>query len=103
MSSRLRLWHEWTTQVQQLLPQVRRTQVQVLALFVLGMSLAGTVRVNRVAQCLPLAVRVPSTERRLRRFLANAQVTVARLWQPLLPTLLARWAAGRVTLVFDPT
>jgi hypothetical protein len=48
-------------------------------------------------------VRVPSTERRLRRFLANPQVTVAALWQPLLPRLLARWADREAVLVFDPT
>jgi hypothetical protein len=48
-------------------------------------------------------VRVPSTERRLRRFLANSAVTVAALWPPLLPVLLAPWAGQEVTLVFDPT
>ncbi|MFN8593847.1 MAG: hypothetical protein U0031_20495 [Thermomicrobiales bacterium] len=30
-----------------------------------------------------------------RRFLANPAVTVAALWQPLLPILLARWAGAR--------
>jgi hypothetical protein len=52
---------------------------------------------------LPMGVRVPSTERRLSRFLANRLVSVATLWQPMLPVLLARWAAGAVLLVFDPT
>jgi hypothetical protein len=46
---------------------------------------------------------VLSTERRLRRFLANPQVTVTALWQPLLPHLLARWVAREAVLVFDPT
>jgi hypothetical protein len=67
------------------------------------MSEAGTVRLNQVAAALPLGVRVPSTERRLGRFLANPAVDVATLWQPLLPVLLAPWAGQEVTLVFDPT
>jgi hypothetical protein len=97
------VWHEWTAQLRALLPQERITRVRGLALFALGMSEAGTVRLNRVAEALPLPVRVPSTERRLGRFLANAKITVARVWQPLLPALLAPWRGQEITLVFDPT
>jgi hypothetical protein len=97
------VWHEWTAQVRALLPEERITRVRGLALFVWGMSEAGTVRLNQVAAALPLPVRVPSTERRLGRFLANPAVGVATLWQPLLPTLLAPWAGQELLLVFDPT
>jgi len=90
-------------QVDALLPAVRVTRVRVLALFALGMIWAETVRLHRVAAALPLGVRVPSTERRLRRFLANPAVSVETLWHPLLPVLLARWAGQEVSLVFDPT
>lgn len=103
MSRRLEVLHEWSAQVAALLPAERITRVRVLALFSLGMIWAGTVRVNQVAAALPLGVRVPSTERRLRRFLDNALVRVAALWQPLLPSLLSRWAGQEVLLVFDPT
>lgn len=103
MSARLRLLHAWMAQVEALLPRQRVTRCRVLALFALGMIWAGTGRVHRVAAAVPLSVRVPSTERRLRRFLANPAVTVETLWQPLLPVLLGRWANREVTLVFDPT
>ncbi len=103
MSSRMGLLHEWTTQLQQLLPAARITRVRVLAVFSLGMIWSGTVRVNRTAAALPLGVRVPSTERRLGRFLGNAAVSVATLWDPLLPALLRPWAGRPVSLVFDPT
>jgi hypothetical protein len=99
----LGLLHAWTRQVDALLPAVRVTRVGVLALFALGMIWAETVRVYRVAAALPLPARVPSTERRLRRFLANPGVRVETLWQPLLPVLLRRWAGQEVVLVFDPT
>jgi hypothetical protein len=103
VSARLRLLHAWMAQVDALLPEVRVTRCRVLALFALGMLWAETVRLHRVAAAVPLAVRVPSTERRLRRFLANPAVTVATLWHPLLPHLLRRWAGQQVVLVFDPT
>jgi hypothetical protein len=95
--------HAWNAQLHALLPEARVTRVRGLGVFSVGMARAGTVRVNRVARALPLGVRVLSTERRLRRFLANPQVAVATLWQPLLPRLLARWADREAVLVFDPT
>jgi hypothetical protein len=103
VSSRMRLLHEWIAQLHALLPEERITRCRALALFALGMGWAGTVRVNRIAAALPLGVRVLSTERRLRRFLANPAVSVETLWRPLLPALLRRWAGHEVTLVFDPT
>jgi hypothetical protein len=103
VSARLRLLHAWMAQVEALVPHERVTRVRVLALFAVGMSWAGTVRVHRAATALPLAVRVPSIERRLRRFLANPAVTVETLWRPLLPHLLRRWAGQEVVLVCDPT
>lgn len=103
MSSRLRLLHAWMGQVEAMLPGVRVTRCRVLALFSVGMMWAGTVRLHQVAAALPLGVRVPSTERRLRRFLDNAAVGAATVWEPLLPALLRRWAGQEVTLVFDPT
>jgi hypothetical protein len=103
VSSRLEVLHGWMRQVDAVLPAVRVTRCRVLALFALGMVWSGTVRVMWVAAALPLGVRVPSTERRLRRFLANPAVTVETLWRPLLPHLLGRWAGQEVVLVFDPT
>ena len=101
VSSRLQLLHAWIAQITALLPGERVTRGRVLALFALGMVWADTVRVHRVAAALPLGVRVPSVERRLRRFLANPAVTVAALWRPLLPALLAPWAGREVVLVLD--
>lgn len=103
MSSRSRLLHEWTQQVRALLPGARMTRVRVLALLSLGMVWAGTARITHVAAALPLGVRVPSRERRLRRFLDYAAVTQETLWWPLLPWLLRRFAGREITLVFDPT
>lgn len=103
MQTRIRLLHDWTRQVRALLPGVRASRTAVLAVFALGMLWAGSVTLLRVAAVLPLAATDPSTERRLRRWLANPAVVVAELWRPLLPALLANKAEQEIVLVFDPT
>lgn len=103
MQTRLRLLHTWQRQLRLLLPTVRATRVAVLALLSLGILWAGAVGLPRVAAALPLPVADPSTERRLRRWLANPGVVVRELWAPLLPRLLADKRGQEVLLVFDPT
>ena len=103
MQARLRLLHEWERQVRALLPGVRATRSATLAAFALGVLWAGQVGLLRVAAALPLAAADPSTERRLRRWLANPAVDARRLWAALLPALLAGRAGREVVLVFDPT
>lgn len=103
MATSLPLLQTWTEQLGALLPQERLSRIRALALFSLGMIEAETVRLHRVATAVPQPATVPSTERRLQRFLANDRVGVETLWQPLLPSLLAGWTGHPVTLVFDPT
>lgn len=103
MSSRLTVLHTVAAQLRQLLPAVRATRITPLALLVLGLLWAGTVSLPRIAASLPLAARLPSRERRLRRWLANGQVAVGPLWRQLLPPLLADRAGQGLVFVFDPT
>jgi hypothetical protein len=103
MQARLRLLHDWGRQVRALLPAARATRAATLALFALGVLWAGNLTLLRVAAALPLRAADPSTERRLRRWLANPAVVVGELWRPLLPALLAGCAGREVLLVFDPT
>lgn len=103
MPTRLRLLHDWTRQVGALLPGARATRGRTLALLALGLLWAGSVALPRVAAALPVAAADASTERRLRRWLANPAVIVAELWRGLLPGLLASRARQEVLLVLDPT
>ena len=103
MSSRVRLLHEWMRQVEGVLPEVRVTRARGLALFAAGILWANSVTLLKVAAKLPVGASDPSLERRLRRFLANPQVTVEALWRPLLPALLRGLGQQQVVLVFDPT
>ena len=54
MPIRLKLLHDWDQQLHSLLPGVRSTRVQVLALFSLGLLWAGNVTLLRIAHALPL-------------------------------------------------
>jgi hypothetical protein len=103
MQTRARLLHDWTRQVEQLTVGVRVTQGRPLALFSLGVLWAGRLTLLAVARSLPTGGHPLSTERRLRRWLANPRVAVPPLWQPLLRSLLARVCAEEAVLVFDPT
>jgi hypothetical protein len=97
-----RLWQKVRAQARALLPGVRATRADGLAALVLGLLLAGNVALTRVAAALPFAADDPSTERRLRRWVANPGVAVGEVWGRLLPVLLRR-AGGRPVFVFDPT
>lgn len=103
MQTRLELLHRWTAQLQQLLPDLRVTRVRVLALLTLGLIWAESTSLPRVAAAVPLPVQDLSTERRLRRWVANRGVAVTPTWQTLLGALLARLGQPEVLLVFDPT
>jgi hypothetical protein len=103
MQTRLQLLHSWTRQLQQLLPTLRVTRVRVLALWSLGLLWAETCAVGRVAASLPLVVRDQSTERRLRRWLANEQVEVWPCWEPLARAFVAQHGQREVLLGLDPT
>jgi hypothetical protein len=95
--------HDWTQQVEALLPDARVTRSRVLALFSAGVLWGKTVTLRAVAAALPLAATDPSTERRLRRWLDNPAVSVETLWLPLLPILLRSLGQRDLVLVFDPT
>lgn len=86
-----------------LLPTVHTARATTLALFSLGVLWSGTVTLLKVAAALPLPACDPSLERRWRRFLANDRVSVAALWTPLLPVLLAGLGPRELVFVFDPT
>src|SRR5919202_2836993 len=103
MQARLKLLQDWRHELRALLPGARATRVATLAAFALGVLWAGSVGLLAVAQALPLPAADMSTERRLRRWLANPPVSVSQLWHPLVPQLLARYAGQELVLAFDPT
>ena len=88
MTARSQLFHDLQQAFIHLLPRARVTRIRVLALFVTGVVLARSVNLLAVAGQLGAgrhgAGRLLSTERRLRRLLANPAVTSGTLWPPVL-------------------
>lgn len=103
MGGPTRLWQSWQEQLRTLLPTIRVTRVDGLALLVLGMVWSGSVALTQIAAALPLRVADASTERRLRRWVANDRVEVSAIWSALLPVLLRRLPSAHPLFVFDPT
>jgi hypothetical protein len=91
--------------VRAFLPELPGHRSKTLAFCVLGVVLAGTTRLPRVAEALVgiSAAKTPRSERRLARFLANQHVTVLPLWTQLLGQFLRCWRERRLVFVLDAT
>jgi Transposase DDE domain len=99
------LWRQWSGQLRACLPAVHGHRSKTLAFFVLGVVLAGSTRLPRVAEALVgvSAAKTPSIERRLARLLANQQLAVVTVWTQLLGPFLAFWRDQRLVFVLDAT
>jgi len=99
------LWRQWSGQLRAFLPEVHGHRSKTLALCVLGVVLAGSTRLPKVAEALVRisAAKTPSIERRLLRFLTNPQIIVVPLWTHLLGQFLRFWRDRRLVFVLDAT
>lgn len=99
------LWRQWSGQLRACLPDVHGHRSKTLAFFVLGVVLAGSTRLPRVAEALVgvSAAKTPSIERRLARLLANQQLAVVVVWTHLLGQFLRFWRDRRLVFVLDAT
>src|SRR5215211_4178981 len=102
VQTRLRLLHTWQAELARLLPDLRATQRRGFGLLVVGLLWAGTVNLSRIAAELPLGATIPSTERRVRRWVANAAIAPHALWRPVVPALLGPRAGPGPVFGLDP-
>lgn len=91
----------WQRRVQGWLPPLHRHQVKALALASWAMGLAGSCQLSRLAAATPGAARVPSSERRWQRLIANDRLDVAALSSALSLPWLSR--PGMMNLMLDET
>lgn len=101
MPTRRQLLHNWTRQLQGVVPMERITRLRTWAHLSLGLMWCGQIALLKIAATVPGPATDLSRVRRYRRWLANPQVDVGRLWSPVLRSLLA--GRTEVRLVFDPT
>jgi hypothetical protein len=98
MNAPEKLWRQWFDQLRAVLPALHGHRSKTLAFFVLGVVLAGTARLPRVAEALAglSAATTPRIERRLARLLATTQVRVLPVWTRLVGPFLTFWRDQRL-------
>jgi DDE family transposase len=98
---------QWSQQVKHIWSEMHQYQQEGLALAILGIVLAGTAVIQRVAEVLQERLsqwcQVSSYERRLQRLIANERIEVDACWQRFLAHSLPFWEQRQVTLVLDCT
>jgi hypothetical protein len=101
------LWEQWQQQVKQFFEGVHGHQKKTLALVVLGIILAGSAVLQRIAESVYLhgisQAKMPSLERRFARFVANERIVVSEVWKQFLEQVLPYWQGKSVRLVLDCT
>jgi Transposase DDE domain len=107
MDASIVLWEQWQQQVKQVFEGMHGHQKKTLALVVIGIILASSAVLQRIAESLQLAgiseAKMPSIERRLARFVANERIVVSEVWKHFLSQVLPYWHGKSVRLVLDCT
>ena len=87
--------------LQPLLPDVRDSQLENLALLTASAAQTQSAHLGKLARALPLAATQDSKEQRIRRFLDNPRITRASHYHPIVRHALAGITQQRVDLVLD--
>jgi hypothetical protein len=83
------------------LPDVRGSQLDTLALIVVGITQSVSAQLGKIARAMPLDTTQYAKEQRLRRFLDNERITQADHYQPLVRDALIGLKGQRVQLLID--
>ena len=83
------------------LPDVRDSQLDTLALVVVGITQSVSAQLGKIARAMPLNTTQYAKEQRLRRFLDNERITQAAHYQPLVQKALTGLKGQRVQLLID--
>jgi Transposase DDE domain len=83
------------------LPNVRDSQLDTLALVVVGITQSVSAQLGKIARAMPLDTTQYAKEQRLRRFLDNERITQAEHYQPLVLKALSGLKGQRVHLLID--
>src|ERR687893_235621 len=87
--------------LQQVLPTVRASQLETLALIVASAAQTQSAHLGALARALPLSTTQDSKEQRIRRFLDNPRITQATHYRPIARAALAGVTQQRVDLALD--
>jgi DDE family transposase len=83
------------------LPDVIDSQLETLALVIVGISQSVSAQIGKIARSLPLETTQYAKEQRIRRLLDNQRITQADQYQPLAKAALSGLKGQRVQLLID--
>jgi Transposase DDE domain len=83
------------------LPDVRDSQLDTLALILIGITQSVSAQLGKIARAMPLDTTQVIKEQRLRRFLDNDRITQADHYQPLVKRALTGLKGQKVHLLID--
>jgi hypothetical protein len=96
-----RMLGPWRRELQALLPNLHGHQRKAIVEGVVAMVEAGHCQLSRMACAMRREARVPSSERRLQRLVANGRLDVSRIVTSLARSVLS--GGGPLTLILDET
>src|SRR5829696_3756123 len=88
-------------QLTQKLPQARASQIDTLALVVIGIGFSVSAQIGKIARAMPLDTTHAAKEQRIRRLLDNQRLTQTDHYQPLAKAALTGLKGQRVNLLID--
>ena len=83
------------------LPDVRASQLDTLALVLVGITQSVSAQLGKIARAMPLDTTQVIKEQRLRRFLDNERITQVDHYQPLVRKALTGLKGQKVHLLLD--
>ena len=99
----LKVLYQWMEQVEKHFPNLKKWQAVGLALFSYGVVLSEQCQVSKVAEKLGAIGRIPTVERRLRRWLANDKINVEVSCQAWVKWVWENFELRRAVLLVDET
>jgi len=100
MLSNPQLYDTWRKQLHQLTPDTCESRLQNMLLLIVGIFLAESVHLTKVARKLPIRAQKLSLDKRLRRFLSNHAIRPREWYHPVANMLIqAASSGGQVHLI----
>src|SRR5258705_9737090 len=95
------LYDSTSQQLTAQLPAALPSQIETLALVVVGIGQSVSAQIGKIARALPLDTTAAAKEQRIRRLLDNERITQAEHYQPLAKAALHGLQGQRVQLLLD--
>lgn len=96
-----RLYDSTLAALRQHLPDVRTSQLDSLALVMVGIARSQSAHLGKIARNLPLPTRQDSKEQRVRRLITNPRITPRTHYQPVVRAAIAGLVRQPIHVVLD--